>query len=136
MILYAVIRKRGYDEEVVLVVEILKITKCLGDEIRLRILNILSYADLYVCEIAEILNLPQSTVSRHLLILKEASLVGYNKKGSWISYNLVKNDIYESFLKNIIEYNYSHYIKFKDDLIRAKNRLNGTRGCKLKDWEL
>lgn len=106
-----------------------RITKALSDEIRLRIISILSCCDLYVCEIVEILELPQSTISRHLTILREASIISSSKKGSWINYTLVKNDAYEAFIKDLIMYAFSKEEKYINDLNRTKNRISKNRGC-------
>ena len=62
--------------------------KTLGDETRLRILNLLSERDVCVCEIVEILQLGQSKVSRHLAALKHAGLVDCRRDGMWVIYFL------------------------------------------------
>jgi ArsR family transcriptional regulator, arsenate/arsenite/antimonite-responsive transcriptional repressor len=107
----------------------LKIIRALGDDIRLRIINILSCCDLYVCEMVEILELPQSTISRHLAILKEASVVDCQKKGSWISYSLVNNEAYELFVEKLMAYAVSKEEIYINDINRTSNRLKRNRGC-------
>lgn len=62
--------------------------KALGDETRLRILNLLTEREVCVCEIVEILKLGQSKVSRHLATLKHASLVDCRRDGMWVIYFL------------------------------------------------
>jgi len=49
--------------------------KALGDPLRLQILHLLHCDELTVSELVRILDIPQSSVSRHLKILKEAGLV-------------------------------------------------------------
>jgi ArsR family transcriptional regulator len=56
----------------------------------LRILNLLFDGEVCVCRIMEILQLPQSTASRHLAILKNAGLVKDRRDGTWVHYSLVK----------------------------------------------
>jgi len=107
----------------------LKLMKSLSDEIRLRIINILYYSDLYVCEIVDILKLPQSTVSRHLTIMKNANIIEDKKDGSWIKYSIVKNDSYNSIVKNIIEKELINDKKSIDDIESMKNRIKDSRGC-------
>jgi ArsR family transcriptional regulator len=51
------------------------IFKALSDETRLRTVTLLTHSELCVCDIMEILRLPQSTVSRHLATLRQAGLV-------------------------------------------------------------
>jgi len=52
-----------------------KIFKALSDLNRLRILKALQTKSLCVCEIKELLNLANSTVSQHLKILKETGFI-------------------------------------------------------------
>lgn len=62
--------------------------KALGDEIRLKILALLGNGELCVCDIMEVLNLPQSTVSRHLAYLKNSQWVVGKRCGKWMYYKL------------------------------------------------
>lgn len=110
--------------------DILNVTSALSEEIRLRIVNILFESDLYVCEIVDILELPQSTVSRHLTVLKNANIVLDTKNGLWVKYELNKNKIYESLIKGLVTEELGDVQKCKDDLIRLKARIDKGRGCK------
>jgi ArsR family transcriptional regulator len=49
--------------------------KALADETRLRIFRLLTQQELCVCEIEDILDLPQSLVSNHLAVLRRNGLV-------------------------------------------------------------
>ncbi|APG25177.1 MAG: metalloregulator ArsR/SmtB family transcription factor [Syntrophotalea acetylenica] len=62
--------------------------KALAHDTRLRILNLLLDGEVCVCHIMEILQLPQSTASRHLGILKNAGLVMDRRSGTWVHYSL------------------------------------------------
>ena len=63
--------------------------KALGDPVRLRLFHLLSLkAELCVCHLTEATNLPQSTVSRHLAVLRHAGLVDTRRDGKWIHYRL------------------------------------------------
>ena len=62
--------------------------KALSDETRLRILSLLGEGELCVCDLMEILALPQSTVSRHLAYLRNADLVEDRRQGVWMYYRL------------------------------------------------
>lgn len=66
------------------------IFKCLGDENRLRILNILMTKECCVCEIEALLDLTQSNVSRHLSKLKACGIITSTKDAQWIHYNISK----------------------------------------------
>jgi len=68
---------------------LLSLFKGLADPIRLRIFHLLTQKDeLCVCHITDALNLPQSTVSRHLNTLKHAELVAAERRGKWVYYRL------------------------------------------------
>jgi ArsR family transcriptional regulator, arsenate/arsenite/antimonite-responsive transcriptional repressor len=68
--------------------EILNITKALADGSRLRILMMLRRQELCVCQIVEVLQLANSTVSKHLSILHSARLIENRKEGRWVWYRL------------------------------------------------
>lgn len=113
----------------------IKFMKALSDEIRVRIINLLFDYDLYVCEIVDVLELPQSTVSRHLTILKNANIVKDNKDGLWIKYNLIK-DKKHSMIENIVTNELINDEKCVNDLARLNNRMKFDRGCKKRYKEL
>ena len=68
--------------------DVVKVFKSIADKSRLRILGMLQGKTLCVCEIAEVLGLAQSTVSRHLKILEDSGLVHREKDGLWVEYSL------------------------------------------------
>ena len=51
-----------------------QILKGLADPTRLRIVMLLTSGELCVCDLTEVLGLPQSTVSRHMATLKSARI--------------------------------------------------------------
>ncbi len=65
--------------------------KALSDSNRLRILMMLKKQSLCVCEIVDILNLANSTVSKHLSVLRNADLIMDEKSGRWVNYRLAKS---------------------------------------------
>jgi len=66
--------------------------KALGDPVRLRLFHLLSLKEeLCVCHLTEATNLPQSTVSRHLAVLRHSGLVDTRREGKWIHYRLSGN---------------------------------------------
>jgi ArsR family transcriptional regulator len=74
--------------EVIPMREVLAITNALADESRVRALIALTRGQLCVCQIAELLQLAPSTVSKHLSILRQGGLVEAQKKGRWIFYSI------------------------------------------------
>lgn len=65
-----------------------KLFKALSDPNRLRILKMLQTKPLCVCEIREVLQLANSTVSKHLSILRDAGFIVEKKEGKWVNYNI------------------------------------------------
>ncbi|NTV79222.1 MAG: winged helix-turn-helix transcriptional regulator [Clostridiales bacterium] len=61
--------------------------KALGDETRLKIIEILSCGELCACDILESFAITQPTLSYHMKILTECGLVISRKEGSWIRYS-------------------------------------------------
>ena len=65
-----------------------RICSALGDPTRILILYLLSEKGMFVNEMAEALNIPQSSISRHLRILRERSLVETERQGTAVLYTL------------------------------------------------
>ena len=72
--------------------DFIRIMKALSDPNRVKIFKMLQPRVMCVCEIKEALGLAQPTVSRHLKVLENASLVGYKKDGLWANYHLTGGD--------------------------------------------
>ena len=62
--------------------------KALSDATRLRIVLALTEKACCVCELASALDLPQTTVSRCLRILRDADIVVAVRSGRWTDYRL------------------------------------------------
>ncbi len=62
--------------------------KILSDETRLRIINLLHHQDLCVCELVEILNLPQPKISKHIAKIRSINLVNTVRNTQYIYYSL------------------------------------------------
>ena len=68
--------------------ETVKVFKALSDPNRIRIVKMLEAGELCVCEVREVLDLSNSTVSKHLSILRDADLILDTKDGKWVNYRL------------------------------------------------
>jgi DNA-binding transcriptional ArsR family regulator len=64
--------------------DIFSLIKIACEPNRLRILCILSRAEICVCELESILGLSQPLISTHLKVLKGAGLVRERREGKWI----------------------------------------------------
>ncbi len=78
--------------------DLLNVFRALSDETRLRILKLLEYGELCVCDIVAALDMIQPKVSFHLSTLKEAGLIKDRKQGKWIHYSLNDSDMFNRFL--------------------------------------
>ena len=66
--------------------------RILGDPTRLRIVDALAESELCVCDIVEILELPQPAVSRHLAYLRRMGLVEVKRDLKFAHYRLAAPD--------------------------------------------
>jgi len=62
--------------------------KALSEETRLRIIALLLAGELCVCDLMAVLDMPQSTISRHLSYLLHAGWVEGERRGVWMYYQL------------------------------------------------
>jgi len=69
-------------------VKLIAIYKCLCDETRLRILNLLSVSPLCVCHLQQVLGKPQVIVSQHLARLRARGMVSVRRHQQWMVYSL------------------------------------------------
>ncbi|TKI52949.1 winged helix-turn-helix transcriptional regulator [Lysinibacillus mangiferihumi] len=89
------------DEETLFVVS--QTFKALSDPTRIRILNLLCSDEHSVNDIAEILDLSQSTVSHQLRFLKNLRLVKFRREGTSLYYSK-DDDHIMNLLKQAIEH--------------------------------
>jgi ubiquinone/menaquinone biosynthesis C-methylase UbiE/predicted transcriptional regulator len=66
--------------------ELQKIFRTLADPTRVRILRLVEREPLVVQELMEVLGMPQSKISRHLGVLREAGLVTDQRNGTFVVY--------------------------------------------------
>jgi ArsR family transcriptional regulator len=71
------------------------ICQAVGDPKRIQILYALNKQPCHVTGIAELLELPQPTVSRHLALLKQRGLVKSERDGASVVYHLTDKRIIE-----------------------------------------
>jgi ArsR family transcriptional regulator len=64
----------------------IKVMKALSDPNRVKIVKLLQHKMMCVCELQGALGISQPTVSKHLKVLEEADLVGFEKEGLWVNY--------------------------------------------------
>ena len=64
------------------------VLKAAADPTRVRILKILEGGEMCVCQVIAILSLGQSTVSKHLFLLRAAGLIKDRRDRKWVHYAL------------------------------------------------
>src|SRR5882724_1798550 len=65
--------------------------KAAGEETRLRVLALLSEAELTVSDLTDILRQSQPRISRHLKLLAEAGLIERFREGTWAFFRLAEH---------------------------------------------
>ncbi|MCX6173961.1 MAG: metalloregulator ArsR/SmtB family transcription factor [Ignavibacteriales bacterium] len=100
------------------------VLKALGDETRLRIINLFIKRGqiLCVCELMDALKIPQYAVSKALTIIKNADLLTAEKKGTWVYYELNKSIVQNKNLFTFLK-SYLNDEIFSVDELRLKERL-------------
>ena len=63
--------------------------QALGDNTRLRLLNLMGEKEICVCYLVEILGQAQTKISRHLAYLRRAGIVAARRQGKWMHYRIV-----------------------------------------------
>lgn len=76
--------------------------KALGEETRLKMIGLLDNRELCVCDFMEVLELVQSTASRHLAYLKNSGWVIGRREGKWMYYRLHPDTADDPFQQAII----------------------------------
>ncbi|HEX8688830.1 MAG TPA: metalloregulator ArsR/SmtB family transcription factor [Solirubrobacterales bacterium] len=73
------------------------IAKALGDPIRLQLVDVLRKhaGKVCVCELVPLFDLSQPTVSHHLKKLREAGIVGSERRGLWAYYYVIPESLEE-----------------------------------------
>jgi len=74
-----------------------RIAKALGDPIRIQLVDVLRQhaGKVCVCELVPLFDLSQPTVSHHLKVLREAGIVGSERRGLWAYYYVVPEALEE-----------------------------------------
>jgi ArsR family transcriptional regulator, lead/cadmium/zinc/bismuth-responsive transcriptional repressor len=67
--------------------------KALGDETRLKIMTLLWFEDLCMCEIVDGLSGATSTISHHLKIMEKGNLIKSRREGKFTVYSLDKEKL-------------------------------------------
>jgi ArsR family transcriptional regulator, arsenate/arsenite/antimonite-responsive transcriptional repressor len=107
--------------------------RALSEGMRLRIVMLLTHGELCVCDIMEILDEPQSKVSRHLSYLRNSGLITAKRVGVWMHYALSEQcDETLDAQVDFIRKRFSHLPNFADDaakmeVLKERKRCEGPK---------
>src|SRR5258707_453726 len=73
------------------------IAKALGDPVRVQLVDVLrqNAGQVCVCELVPLFDLSQPTVSHHLKVLRDAGIVGSERRGLWAYYYVIPDALNE-----------------------------------------
>ena len=115
--------------------------KALGDENRIRILQMLHGGELCACKLLETLNITQPTLSHHMKILCDSGLVTSRKEGKWNYYSINEsgctyassliNALKEKKMESIIKFmsGYFHMLRPVKALFKTKTQEEKEADC-------
>lgn len=66
--------------------------KALGDPVRLRLLSLIAAragGEVCVCDLTDAFEVTGPTISHHLKVLREAGLIGCERRGTWVYYRII-----------------------------------------------
>jgi ArsR family transcriptional regulator, arsenate/arsenite/antimonite-responsive transcriptional repressor len=109
-------RRKAFDME--------RFFQALGDNTRLRLLNLMGDQEICVCYFVEILNQPQPKISRHLAYLRNAGIVTTRRDGKWMHYRIATppNEGAAKVLQEILQW-------FKEEKTMQADRAKLTKAC-------
>jgi ArsR family transcriptional regulator len=98
--------------------------QALGDQTRLRLLNLMGEQEICVCYFVEILRQGQPKISRHLAYLRRAGIVSARREGKWMHYRIVMppNIGAAQVLRQTLEW-------LKDERAMQADRARLTKAC-------
>ncbi len=92
----------AYPDTLIFMKNTAQVFKALSDETRLRIMGLLiAGEELCVCDIIAALDLPQSTVSRHLAYLRNSGLLEDRRQGVWMYYRINQDN--KNFIPSLLD---------------------------------
>ncbi|MDU2065917.1 MAG: metalloregulator ArsR/SmtB family transcription factor [Sporomusaceae bacterium] len=101
--------------------DLVRILKALGDETRLRMMNLLRQEMLCVCEVEALLESSQSNASRHLAKLRDADLIRSEKKAQWVYYGINEQLLTEClFIKVLLDEDLAQHPEYAKDIEKLR----------------
>lgn len=111
--------------------DLTQLFKILSDESRLRILMLLKYEPLCVCELCGILDLPQPKISKSLAKLRDLNLVDDQRRDKFVFYSLKEDHTYLNKLLTCVEEDANSVPRLTADRNRLKEKDRYLTQCTL-----
>lgn len=105
--------------------DFVKVMKALSDPNRVKIVKMLQYKKLCVCEIQALLQIAQPSVSKHLKVLENAGIVESFKDGLWVNYALTDGST-SPYVSSVIG-NLRHWLNADPQIRHMVSKLAETR---------
>lgn len=101
--------------------------RALADPTRWRIVSLVTDKALCVCELSDILEMPQSTISSHVQIIRKAGLLESEKCEKWTYFQIEKR--YLKLIRSMeLLFTGTEDLAWKDDAQKAERRLAEREG--------
>ena len=81
--------------------DLAELFKVFGDSTRIKILYVLVESDMSVGDIAQALNMTQSSISHQLRVLKQSRLVRFRREGKNIVYSLADDHVHTIMIQGL-----------------------------------
>jgi ArsR family transcriptional regulator len=117
-------RRCGYGKTVIELTRVSQLLKLLGDKTRLTIVSILKQRECCVCELLEVFDMSQPSISQHLRKLKDLGLVQEERRGQWIYYSLNQTSDLYALLEDILA-----HVPHQTEKIKQIEKSNPTLQC-------
>jgi DNA-binding transcriptional ArsR family regulator len=82
--------------------DVTSLLEALTDPTRLRLLRLLRQEELCVCELVDVLRIPQYKISRHLRRLRAIGVVEARREGRWMHYRLSRRGAQARLMHNLL----------------------------------
>ncbi|SFB04628.1 transcriptional regulator, ArsR family [Lentibacillus halodurans] len=104
--------------------EAVPVLKLLGDRTRLYIALMLHQRQCCVCEMVDVLNMSQPSISQHLRKLRDAKIVAEDRRGQWIYYSLNRETALYPLVEDILD-----RIPIEERLVGKMNTAKNLNQC-------
>ncbi|KAB2397760.1 ArsR/SmtB family transcription factor [Bacillus cereus] len=91
-------------QTVIEITRVSQVLKLLGDKTRLTIIAILQKRECCVCELLEVFDMSQPSISQHLRKIKDVGLVKEERRGQWIYYSLNPGSEFYTLIEDILRH--------------------------------